>query len=133
MDKIKYFLKSNKKQKENVFFPVSEQFKDEQGNLIEWEIKALSTDEVEKIREDSTDKNGFYNHKKFVQKILCASVVDPNLNLIELQDSYGVKSAEELITKILDCPADYYKFVEKVFKINKLDEAFADKIAEAKN
>ena len=133
MDRIKYFLKSNKKKKENVFFPVSEELKDDQGNILEWELKVLSTDEVEKIREESTNKNGLYDHKKFVQKLICASVVDPNLNLIELQDSYGVKSAEDLITKILDCPADYYKLIEKVLKLNKLDEKFADKVAEIKN
>ena len=133
MDRIKYFLKSNKKIKENIFFPVSEELKDEQGNVLEWELKALSTDEVEKIREEATNKNGVYDHQKFVKKIICASVVDPNLNLIELQDSYNVKSAEDLITKILDCPADYYKLVEKVFKLNKLDENFADKVAEVKN
>ena len=133
MDYIKYFLKSNKKKKENVFFPVSEEFADEQGNILDWELRAITTDEVEKIREESTDKNGSYDHKKFLHKVICASVVSPNLNLVEIQDSYGVKSAEELITKILDSPSDYYKLVQKVLQVSKLDETFADKIKEAKN
>ena len=92
----------------------------------------MTTDEVEALRTEISSK-GNYDQNKYIKKIICASVISPDLNNIELQNSYGVKSAEELITKILDCPGDYYKLLEKVLKLSKLDETFADKIAEAKN
>ncbi len=132
MDNIKYFLKSNKKQRKNEFFPITNDLVDEAGNVVEWELKPLTTDEVEALRTEISSK-GNYDQNKYIKKIICTSVVAPDLNNIELQNSYGVKSAEELITKILDCPGDYYKLLEKVLKLSKLDETFADKIAEAKN
>jgi hypothetical protein len=132
MDNIKYFLKSNKKQRKNEFFPITNDLVDEAGNVVEWELKPLTTDEVEALRTEISSK-GNYDQNKYIKKIICASVISPDLNNIELQNSYGVKSAEELITKILDCPGDYYKLLEKVLKLSKLDETFADKIAEAKN
>lgn len=132
MDNIKYFLKSNKKQRKNEFFPITDDLVDGDGNIVEWELKPLTTDEVEALRTEISNK-GNYDQNKYIKKIICTSVVTPDLNNIELQNSYGVKSAEELITKILDCPGDYYKLLEKVLKLSKLDETFADKIAEAKN
>lgn len=132
MDNIKYFLKSNKKQRKNEFFPITDALVDGDGNVVEWELKPLTTDEIEALRTE-INRKGNYDQNKYIRKLICASVVVPNLNNIELQDSYGVKSAEELITKLLDCPGDYYKLVEKVLKLSKLDETFADKIAEAKN
>lgn len=132
MDNIKYFLKSNKKQRKNEFFPITNDLVDGDGNVLEWELKPLTTDEIEALRIEVT-KKGNYDQNKYIRKLICSSVIVPNLNNIQLQDSYGVKSAEELITKILDCPGDYYKLVEKVLKLSKLDETFADKIAEAKN
>lgn len=132
MDNIKYFLKSNKKQRKNEFFPITNDLEDGDGNVVEWELKPLTTDEVEALRTEISSK-GNYDQNKYIRKLICESVVVPNLNNIELQDSYGVKSAEELLTKILDCPGDYYKLVEKVLKLSKLDETLADKIAEAKN
>lgn len=132
MDNIKYFLKSNKKQRKNEFFPITNDLEDGDGNVVEWELKPLTTDEVEALRTEISSK-GNYDQNKYIRKLICESVVVPNLNNIELQDSYGVKSAEELLTKILDCPGDYYKLIEKVLKLSKLDETLADKIAEAKN
>lgn len=133
MNNIKYFLKSNKKQRLNEFYPISKDFVDDTGKVLEWELKPLTSEEVETLRDESFDSKGNFNQNKFLRKSICASVVSPDLNSIELQDSYGVKSAEELIVKLLDCPADYLYLGQKVMAVSKLDTTFADKVAEVKN
>lgn len=45
------FLKKNKKYKDNVKYRATKSLCDENGEALEWEIKALTTDEYEKIRE----------------------------------------------------------------------------------
>lgn len=133
MNNIKYFLKSNKKVRKNEFFPATDSLCDEEGNVVDWELKPLTTDELETLREESIDKNGVMNEKKFTRKLICSSVVVPNLHSIDIQNSYGVKSAEELISKILDCPGDYANLQKKILDMSKLETTFANKVSEAKN
>ena len=51
----------------------------------------------------------------------------------ELQDSYGVKTASDLLKEMVDDPAEYNNFVEFVQEYNGLDETMNDKVEEAKN
>ena len=120
MNNIKYFLKSNKKVRKNEFFPATDSLCDEEGNVVDWELKPLTTDELEALRE-------------VTRKLICSSVVVPNLHSIDIQNSYGVKSAEELISKILDCPGDYANLQKKILDMSKLEATFANKVSEAKN
>ena len=70
---------------------------------------------------------------KYIAKIIVASVVEPNLNDKELQDSYGVMSAEDLIREMIDEPGEYSNFADFVTKFNGFDETFDEKYDKAKN
>ena len=71
---------------------------DENGTPLDWKIKAVSTEEYERIREKCTTevqvtgKPGVYRQKfnssLFIAKLMCASVAEPDLYNKELQDSY---------------------------------------------
>ena len=64
-------------------------------------------------------------------KICVRTTVFPNLNDKELQDSYGVMSAEELITTMLT-PGEFEDYSTKVMETN----GFTDEknlVKEAKN
>ena len=55
----------------------------------------------------------------------------PNLQDTELQDSYGVMSAEELITTMLT-PGEFEDYSTKVMQVNGFDSD-TDLVEEAKN
>ena len=50
-----------------------------------------------------------------------------------LQDSYGVKCAEELIVKLLSVPGEYSGYLDKVMQICKFDYSIGDMVNDAKN
>jgi hypothetical protein len=135
------FMKENKKVKENAKYPASSAFTDDEGKTLEWEIKPLTTAENENIREEcvkqTRDKNGRIkselNTNLYILKVICASVVFPNLNDKKLQDSYGVMSPEELILSMIDNPGEYDEFGAFIMKYNGFNKSVNEDIEEAKN
>lgn len=137
------FLKQNKAKRENVFFAPTKSLTDEKGNPLKWEIRPLTTQENDDIRESCMydeqvkGKPGQVRQKldssKYVAKLICASVVEPNLNSKELQDSYGVMKPEDLVREMVDLPGEYAKFSEFIQKLNGFDETLDDLVEEAKN
>ena len=118
---LSIFLKENKEKRENVFYPACESFKDKEGNVINWEIKPMSTIEEECLREDSmniVEGRGILNINKYIGKLVAGSIVYPNLYDAKLQDSYGVNTPEELLKEIVDKPAEYSKLARFVQELN---------------
>ena len=137
------FLKQNKKQRENTAFAASSAFTDENGKPVEWVIRPLSSAETENLRTKCMidvpidGKPGLYRQKldsvKYVRKLMTASVVEPDLLNAELQDSYGVKTPEDLIAEMLDEPGEYNAFADFIQKFNGFDKTMDNKVEEAKN
>ncbi len=140
---LKLFLKENKKTKKTTIYPATKSLCDEKGNPLPWIVKAITTDEAEKIREECTidvqitGKPGAYRQKlltsKYIAKLMCACVVTPDLYDKELQDSYGVMTPEELIKAMIDNPGEYDEFASFIQNYNGFDETMQDKVDEAKN
>ena len=102
------FFKSNAKSLPDLRVVVSERFTDEDGNPIEWILHPISTKLVEEITKRNTKttiKNGkkesTVNEENLNAELLEAVVLYPSLNDAELQDSYGVSSANELLGAML--------------------------------
>ena len=141
MSNIKHFLKANKKVKGNTFYVASENFLDDKGNPLKWEIKPLSAKDNERIKDECTtiiETKGYKARPKIDVKLMQAkqivsSVVFPDLLNAELQDSYGVNEPEELLFAILDEAGEYQNLVQFIMKFNKLDVSLDEKIEEAKN
>jgi len=142
MSNFSKFMKANKIQKQNVMHPVTKSLVDENGEPLLWEIKPLTTKENERIRESCTievpvkGKPNVFRPKvdmeKYQTKMVCAAIVSPDLNNAELQNSYGVMSAEELIKEMVDNPAEYTDltvFIQKLSGFKTLQED----VDEAKN
>ena len=127
---------------ETVKYVASRRFKDKKGNPIEWEIKPVDSEKDEAIRKDCTKrvpvvgKRGQYNQEtdtdKYIGKMCVACTVFPNLNDAELQDSYGVKSADALLKKML-LPGEYTEYKAKVMEVNGYDMSMEELVDEAKN
>lgn len=143
MGNLTLFLKKNKKVRENTFYAATKSLCDENGEPLMWEIKALTTRETEDIRELCTTevqipgKVGVYrpkiNTKLYIAKLIASSVVFPDLYNKELQDSYGVKTPEDLLKEMVDNSTEFNAFADFVQNYNGLNESIADKVEEAKN
>lgn len=143
MASVNLFLKENKKQRENATFPATKSLVDEKDKPVLWTIKPITTKENDKIRDECTKevpingKRGGYKLKvdttAYLKKLICASVVEPNLHDKTIQDSYGVMSPEDLIVEIIDDPGEYSDFAVFIQEFNGFTESFEDKVEEVKN
>lgn len=136
MSNLSAFLKQNKKKLENVKFVASERFTDEEGNPIEWEIKPISSKRADAIREECTiqkGKNFKIDTKKFNKQLAVECTVFPDLNDKDLQDSYGVMGAEQLIQELLDVDGEYQNYIAKISEICGYTKSEQELVDEAKN
>ena len=114
---------------------------DEDGKPLEWEVRCISSREDETLRRDCQyrvqvpGKRGSFRQEfdnvLYLAKLAAACTVYPNLNDAELQDSYGVKCAEELISAMLT-PGEYTNYTEKLFDICGFGDKL-DLVEQAKN
>lgn len=143
MSQFTKFMKANKKVRENEMYEATKSLEDENGEPLEWVLKPLTTKENESIRDECTfevpvkGKPNMYRAKfnsvKYLAMTICATVVEPNLNNAELQDSYGVKSDIDLLRELVDDPGEYSAFAEFVQKMNGFDATLDEKEDQAKN
>ena len=144
MSNLELFMKGNKKQKTNGFFAATKSLVDpETGEALNWEIKPISTKEDEAIRDACTHevpipgkRNQFrikIDANAYMVKQVAASVVFPNLLDAKLQDSYGVKTPEDLIREMIDDPTEFAEFAAYIREFNGFDTSINDDIEEAKN
>ena len=127
---------------EVVEYVASKRFVDKTGTPVAWKIKSIDSDLDESIKKECTKrvpivgKRGQYNQEtdtdKYIGKLCVACTVFPNLNDAELQDSYGVKSADALIKKMLK-PGEYTEYKAKVMEVNGYDMSMEELVDEAKN
>ena len=142
MSGLKAFFAQNALKVENEKVAVSKRFLDDKGNPIEWEIKAITPQENEQLREKNTrkvktpGKKQYYmpelKFSDYTADLVTTCVVTPNLNDAELQDSYNVMDAAALIRKMLT-PGEYDELFAKVQEINGFEIDFEDKVEEVKN
>lgn len=143
MSKFAKFMKTNKIEKQNERFAPTKSLLDENGQPLEWEFRHITSRENESIREECTvdlpvvGKPNVYRPKLktslYIQKMIAESVVVPDLYDAELQDSYDVKSPEELLLALVDDPGEYNNLAEFIQKFQGFNVSFQDKVNEAKN
>lgn len=142
MSDFSRFMKQNKIEKKNTKYAATKSLLDEKGDPELWEIKPITTKQNDLIRTECTrelavaGKLGMYREKldtnKYLAKLICASIVYPDLNNKELQDSYEVKCAEDLIVEIMDDPGEYNEFAVFIQEYNGF-VPLQEKVDEAKN
>ena len=143
MSNLSRFMKQNKKKKENGFYAPTKSMTDENGKPLEWEFKPLTSKENDRLKDDCTfdvqvkGKINLYRQKlntsKYLVSMIAASTVTPNLFDKGLQDSYGVKTPEDLIYEMIDDPGEYGELCVWVQKYQGFNTTMDDKVEEAKN
>ena len=142
MSDLSLFLKENKKKKENGFFPATKSLCDADGNPLMWEIKPLSTRDDQELRDECMvqklipGKNGErqlrFDSQKYLVRMMTACIIFPDLDDKKLQDSYGVKSAEDLIVEMIDDPDEFNEFAGFIQEYSGFDD-IVDVEQKAKN
>lgn len=121
-------------------FVVSSRFKNADGSHVPWKLRSMTEAENEECRKAATKrvkgKNGVLvpetNADEYMAKLVVASVEFPNLKDAELQKSYGVFGAENLLRKML-LPGEYAALVGKVQELNGFDRSTAELVDDVKN
>lgn len=143
MSKFSQFMKANKVEKKNEMYVATKSLCDEKGKPLEWEFRHITSKENEKILEECTievpvtGKPNLFRSKtlssKYAKKMIVASVVVPDLLDADLQDSYGVKTPEDLLMEMVDDPGEYSDLASFVQKFQGFNVSLEDKVEEAKN
>lgn len=143
MSNFTQFMKKNKVVKPNVFYAPTKSLCDENGEPLQWEFRAPTTEQNDTLRDGCMrevairGKAGQYRQKLdsslYLARLICASVVYPELNNAELQDSYGVKTPESLLQAMVDEPGEYSNLALFVQELGGFTESLDDKVDEAKN
>ena len=141
MSDFSIFMSGNAIKNDTVKYVASKRFV-KNKKPVEWELKAVDSDLDELIRKECTKrvpiagKRGQYTQEtdtdKYIGKLCVACTVYPNLKDAELQDSYGVKTGDELLKKML-LPGEYTEYKAKVMEINGYDLDMEELVDEAKN
>ena len=125
MKDLKFFLKQNTIPVENQEVEVSKRFKDDAGNTVKFEIKSISNEMDDALRKQNTRQvkkaKGVIvpelDQQKYFVDLVLKSLVYPDLDDKELQDSWGVMDSRELINAML-LPGEYTALLQEVQKIN---------------
>ena len=143
MSQFRLVMKQNKQIRQNVKYPAVSSLRDENGAPLEWELRPITSKENDLIRDECTSeipvagKPNMYrpklNASLYLRKLIAASVIFPDLYDAELQDSYGVKSPEELLCAMADEPGEYGELASFVQKLNGFDISLEEKAEQAKN
>lgn len=140
-DNLQAFLAENAIKTENIKYVASKRFIDANKNPIEWEIRTITNDEDEAIRNSCKEKSFIpgtrevsikMNQDKYAAELICACVVYPNLNNAQLQTSYGAVGAQELVKKMLT-PGEFTDLFLMVSQANGFEAGMNEKIKKAKN
>lgn len=143
MSNFSRFMKQNKIAKKNENFAPTKSLTDENGNALEWEFTHITSKQNEDLRESNTYDvpikgkpnmfRGKLNTSKYLADMIVASTVSPDLYNKELQDSYGVKTPNDLLFALVDDPGEYSDLCRWIQQFQGFTETLDDKVEEAKN
>lgn len=138
MATLKGFLNPIKVEERDVI--ISDRFIGEDGQPLPFRIKPVGNDVMSALEQEAVEQTtgkgksvGIKTDtRKYINGLLAASVVSPDLDAVNIQDAYGASSARELIDKML-LAGERNRLLEAVNEINGLDKSLDDMVKEAKN
>jgi len=135
------FFRQHAKQVGTIKAVVSERFLDpETEKPYEWELRPLTVPEEESIRREcmipGRDKKNRITQEldqnKYTSMSIAKSVVFPDLESVELQDSYGAMGAEDLIKKML-LSSENIRLMKVFNRVSGIDQSMEEMVDEAKD
>lgn len=137
------FLAPNVEKAEGEEYVATKRIKDPKtGKPVPWKLQPVDTETMTRLRKECSrqvpvpGKRGMYTREtdseKFVKMLTAKTVVFPDLNNAQLQDSWGVMGAENLLNRML-IPGEYDDLVMKVQEVNGYDKDMDELVDQAKN
>lgn len=91
------FMKKNQKaETKEVEFAATKTLCDENGEPLKWKFRKMSSKEFFALQDSGTRKES-----DIAKEMVCRCCVYPSLRNKELQDSYGVKRADDLLVEMI--------------------------------
>ena len=141
MSGFEAFLRHNTVGAKGALFAPSSRFLDDEGNPVEWEIRAACAGQDELIRRECLKRiplpgsNGSFSVETdfdlYLGRLAAFCTVFPNLGDAALQQSYGVMGTDALLKAML-LPGEYAEYLRRVQEVNGFDVNFADEVDAAK-
>lgn len=130
---FKEFMKPKKV--ENHKFKLSNRYVDDNGELLEFEIRPLNKTEMDRINKQCTkiSNKGLQDldMSLYGTKLITESLVTPDLHNVELQESFGA-SNEKALVDVMFTSGECNKILEEINKLNGISTLNED-IEDAKN
>jgi hypothetical protein len=115
---------------------VSPRFKDKDGHLLKFTVKAMTGQEFEEIRKASTQvKKGRkveFDAQKFNLRIVINHTVVPDFKDAESIQKLGCRTSEEYVNKVL-LSGEITTLVQKIQELSGFDVDMEELVEEAKN
>lgn len=137
---LRAFMAENALHQEHTKIVVSKRFQ-EDGRPVAWEARPITGEQDEILRKkytrtvQVTGKPGQYRQdfdsNAYLAALAVACTVYPDLNNVELQNSYSVMGGEALLKRML-LPGEYSKYLEELQALNGFT-SFAEDVDHAKN
>lgn len=136
MSTLQDFLNSNPIEGLTEEVVVSSRFKDGEGNLLKFKIKAMNGSEYEDARKRSTtiQKKGKveFNVQRFNNTCVINQTLEPSFKDAESIKKLGCNTPEEYLNKVL-LPGEIAALVEHIQKLSGFDADMQELVDEAKN
>ncbi|MGE8207683.1 phage tail assembly chaperone [Heyndrickxia sp. NPDC080065] len=138
---MSFFMAGNAEEIKEEKVPVSKRFKDKEGKVIPFIMKAIPTEQLDEL-ERACKKPEFFKGRKvgekvdtarFYARIAVETTVYPDFKSEELRTSYKTEDAIEVAKRVLSVGGEYSTWIEEALRINGFDDSFEDLAEEAKN
>lgn len=140
MSKLKDFLLENADiVTKEVEVPVSQRFKDEDGNLLKFKLKPMSGDEFGKYQKQCTSiningkkKETNFDSGKFNMMCIVNHCIDPNFKEADFLKQLGVQTPEQAVSKVL-LAGEIVELSSQISSISGFDIDINEEVEKAKN
>lgn len=138
---LSVFLAGNIVEEATVLYAATNRFR-ANGEPVKWELRAITSEQDVNLRKDhymnvavEGKNNQFkreFDGESYLVSLAVRTIIYPDLNDKELQDSYKVMGADKLLLAMLR-PGEYQQLLSKVHEVNGFNNSINTLVKEAKN
>ena len=139
MSSLQEFLNCNPVDNLTEEVVISDRFKDKDGNLLKFKIRAMTNDEFEEIRKKATKmdlrkgkRNIDFNAKVFNEQVVINFTIDPDFKNAESIKKVGCMAPEQYLNKVL-LAGEISELAQQIQSLSGFDKDMDELVEEAKN
>lgn len=137
---LSFFMPSRAKQVEVEEAPISKRFTDEEGNIIPFKMRPITTERIDQIESLNTRKTRFRNQQqekvdyaRFIAQVAVETTIYPDFRSEELRQAYKTEDPIEVAKSVLHVGGEYANWISKASEINGFNDTLEDLEEAAKN